>query len=263
MGKQSLGESCMVRPGIGKVEAQTHHTHATILLCRLANWGKAAAVRFAPSGERFAAVGEGGVVATWRLDAPTGQVLTDCGATTAALACLARHVCHTGVSVNLADLECTPSSFNAGCVQAGRRRRLRLRRVVAPGAEQAGLCSRLCGRQQQCAGGGRALRAEQRRWQRQQQPECVGHNGANGLKLRGKAGPPPGIADIGKGVCSTLSTMLKHLTGRSDLHCLQSAVTAVSMLPGGWLLAAGDAEGGLSCTDLRMIGGSSGERAQH
>ena len=36
-------------------------------------------------------------------------------------------------------------------------------------------------------------------------------------------------------------------------------MTAVSMLPGGWLLAAGDAEGGLSCTDLRMMGGSSGE----
>ena len=65
-----------MRPGIGKVEAQTHHAHATILLCRLANWGKAAAVRFAPSGDRFAAVGEGGVVATWRLDAPTRQVLT-------------------------------------------------------------------------------------------------------------------------------------------------------------------------------------------
>ena len=42
-------------------------------LRRLANWGKAAAVRFAPSGERFAAVGEGGVVATWRLDAPSRQ----------------------------------------------------------------------------------------------------------------------------------------------------------------------------------------------
>ena len=35
------------------------------------------------------------------------------------------------------------------------------------------------------------------------------------------------------------------------------------MLPGGWLLAAGDAEGGLSCTDLRMIGGSSGEQHLH
>ena len=45
------------------------------LPCRLANWGKAAAVRFAPSGERFAAVGEGGVVATWRLDAPSRQVV--------------------------------------------------------------------------------------------------------------------------------------------------------------------------------------------
>ena len=102
------------------------------------------------------------------------------------------------------------SSFTAGCVQAGRRRRLWLRGVVAPGAEQAGLRSRLCGRQQQRAGGGRALRAEQRRWQRQQQPECVGHHGPNGLELRGQAGSPPGvdsdcpIADIGKGFSSTL-----------------------------------------------------------
>lgn len=45
--------------------------------CRLANWGKAAAVRFAPNGERFAAVGEGGVVATWRLDAPSRQADED------------------------------------------------------------------------------------------------------------------------------------------------------------------------------------------
>lgn len=37
----------------------------------------------------------------------------------------------------------------------------------------------------------------------------------------------------------------------------------MAMLPGGWLLAAGDAEGGLSCTDLRMIGGSSGKRSGH
>lgn len=37
-------------------------------------------------------------------------------------------------------------------------------------------------------------------------------------------------------------------------------MTAVSVLPGGWLLAAGDGEGSLSCTDLRMMGGSSGPR---
>ena len=42
----------------------------------------------------------------------------------------------------------------------------------------------------------------------------------------------------------------------------QATVTAVCMLPGGWLLAAGDAEGGLSCTDLRMMGGSSGVRGR-
>ena len=47
------------------------------------------------------------------------------------------------------------------------------------------------------------------------------------------------------------------------LSCPQATVTAVAMLPGGWLLAAGDGEGGLSCTDLRMMGGSSGEPRSH
>jgi hypothetical protein len=36
---------------------------------KLANWGRCAALRFSANGERFAAAGEGGVVATWRLDA--------------------------------------------------------------------------------------------------------------------------------------------------------------------------------------------------
>ena len=39
---------------------------------KLASWGRCAALRFSASGERFAAAGEGGVVATWRLDAPRG-----------------------------------------------------------------------------------------------------------------------------------------------------------------------------------------------
>ena len=42
---------------------------------RLANWGRPCCVRFSPSGERFAAIGEGGVVATWRLDAASRWVL--------------------------------------------------------------------------------------------------------------------------------------------------------------------------------------------
>lgn len=35
-----------------------------------ASWGQPQSVRFSDCGERFAAVGEGGGVATWRLDAP-------------------------------------------------------------------------------------------------------------------------------------------------------------------------------------------------
>jgi hypothetical protein len=42
---------------------------------------------------------------------------------------------------------------------------------------------------------------------------------------------------------------------------LQATVTALSILPGGWLLAAGDEHGGLSCTDLRMLGSQMGEAA--
>ncbi len=62
--------------------ADLAHTRASSLLSfttrlrgspatgKLANWGCCAALRFSANGERFAAAGEGGVVATWRLDAP-------------------------------------------------------------------------------------------------------------------------------------------------------------------------------------------------
>jgi hypothetical protein len=46
------------------------------------------------------------------------------------------------------------------------------------------------------------------------------------------------------------------------LPAAQACVTALATLPGGWLLASGDADGGLSCTDLRMMGGSSGAPAR-
>lgn len=40
-----------------------------------ASWGQPQALRFADCGTRFAAAGEGGSVALWRLDAPvTGRV---------------------------------------------------------------------------------------------------------------------------------------------------------------------------------------------
>ena len=43
-----------------------------------AQWGQPQAVRFSDCGEHFAAVGEGGVVATWRVDAPR-YLTTDTG----------------------------------------------------------------------------------------------------------------------------------------------------------------------------------------
>ena len=42
-------------------------TKSTSVVGRMSNWGGARGLAFSPNGERFAAVGEGGVVATWRL----------------------------------------------------------------------------------------------------------------------------------------------------------------------------------------------------
>jgi WD40 repeat protein len=153
---------------------------------RLANWGKAAAVRFAPSGERFAAVGEGGVVATWRLDAPTRLADAD------------GHGCaewwHQALS-------------KQGCA------------VDFVGGSSSVLVV-----------GGR----------------CMHSSG-------GSSGSTSNLS-----VWDTMAPPASNCVGRLSSH--QATVTSVAMLPGGWLLSAGDAEGGLSCTDLRMIGGSSGPR---
>ena len=152
---------------------------------RLANWGKAAAVRFAPNGERFAAVGEGGVVATWRLDAPSRQADED------------GHGCaewwHQALS-------------KQGCA------------VDFVGGSSSVLVV-----------GGRSLPG---------------------------AAPGGGGAVSNLSVWDTMAPTASSCVGRLANH--QATVTAVAMLPGGWLLAAGDSEGSLSCTDLRMMGGSSG-----
>ncbi|KAL4433701.1 hypothetical protein ABPG75_000142 [Micractinium tetrahymenae] len=167
---------------------------------RLANWGKAAAVRFAPSGERFAAVGEGGVVATWRLDAPSRQALAaPCSAH--ALADGDGHGCaewwHQALSKQGCAVDFVGGSSNVLVV------------------------------------GGRCL--------------------------------PSSSSSLLSGACSsnlsvwdTMAPAASACVGWLANH--QATVTAVAMLPGGWLLAAGDGDGGLSCTDLRMMGGSSGPR---
>lgn len=154
---------------------------------RLANWGKAAAVRFAPSGERFAAVGEGGVVATWRLDAPTRQADGD------------GHGCaewwHQALS-------------KQGCAV-----------------------------------------------------DFVG--GSSSVLVVGGRCQPASTTSIGASsnlsVWDTMAPAASSCVGRLSHH-QAGTVTALAMLPGGWLLAAGDGEGGLSCTDLRMMGASTGPR---
>lgn len=71
------------------------------------------------------------------------------------------------------------------------------------------------------------------------------------------AGASPGSSS-NLSLWDTMAPAASACVGRLAHH--QATVTAVAMLPGGWLLAAGDGEGGLSCTDLRMMGGSSGPR---
>lgn len=57
----------------GLLSFSARFSRSTSLTARLGNWGGAKGLAFADSGERFAAVGEGGVVATWRLGGGAGR----------------------------------------------------------------------------------------------------------------------------------------------------------------------------------------------
>lgn len=151
-------------------------SRSTSLVGRLGHWGGARGLAFSPNGERFAAVGDGGVVATWRLGG---------GA-------------HRPTDVD-----------GALC------------------AEWWHHCLSKEGRAVVYIGGGGSVVA-------------VGGKCSSGNIALWDAASPPGEACVGR---------LKHHS---------ATVNALCTMPGGWLVAAADAGGALSLTDIRMLGGSTG-----
>jgi WD40 repeat protein len=151
-------------------------TRSTSLVGRLGHWGGARSLAFSPNGERFAAVGDGGVVATWRLG---------------------------GGSHRPTDVD------GALC------------------AEWWHHCLSKEGRAVVYIGGGGSVVA-------------VGGKCSSGNIALWDAASPPAEACVGR---------LKHHS---------ATVQALCTMPGGWLLAAADAGGALSLTDIRMLGGSTG-----
>jgi hypothetical protein len=150
---------------------------APSVAARLGNWGGARGLAWSASGERFAAVGAGGVAALWRLSPGPGPPADSDGA-----------LC----------------------------------------AEWWASCDLREGAAVEFVGGGSSVLA-------------VGGRSAAGdhVGLWDSAAPPD-AARVGA---------LRH--HRDAVLCLRA-------LPGGWLLAAGDAAGALSLTDVRMLGGGAG-----
>lgn len=151
-------------------------SRSTSLVGRLSHWGGARGLAFSPNGERFAAVGEGGVVATWRLGGAAHRATDEDGA-----------LC----------------------------------------AEWWHHCLSKEGRAVVYIGGGGSVIA-------------VGGKCSSGNIALWDAASPPAEACIGR---------LKHHS---------ATVNALCTMPGGWLVAAADAGGALSLTDIRMLGGSTG-----
>lgn len=121
------------------------------------------------------------------------------------------------------------------------------------GRTGAGVC--WCQQQRDCRGGVRGGRRRQHRG--------AGHHVAASRVLHWPADALPGRS-ARRLACPLSAAQQTH--GHS-LKCTpvvalpQATVTAMSTLPGGWLLVAGDEHGGLSCTDLRMLGSPTGEAA--
>ena len=151
-------------------------SRSTSLVGRLGHWGGARGLAFSPNGERFAAVGDGGVVATWRLGGGTHRPTDSDGA-----------LC----------------------------------------AEWWHHCLSKEGRAVVYIGGGGSVIA-------------VGGKCSSGNIALWDAASPPTEACVGR---------LKHHS---------ATVNALCTMPGGWLVAAADAGGALSLTDIRMLGGSTG-----
>jgi WD40 repeat protein len=151
-------------------------TRSTSLVGRLGHWGGARGLAFSPNGERFAAVGDGGVVATWRLGGGANR----------------------------------PTDVDGALC-----------------AEWWHHCLSKEGRAVVYIGGGGSVVA-------------VGGKCSSGNIALWDAASPPAEACVGR---------LKHHS---------ATVNALCTMPGGWLVAAADAGGALSLTDIRMLGGSTG-----
>ncbi len=150
---------------------------APSVAARLGNWGGARGLAWSASGERFAALGAGGVAALWRLSPGPGPPADSDGA-----------LC----------------------------------------AEWWQSCDLREGAAVEFVGGGSSVLA-------------VGGRSAAGEHVGlWDSAAPPDAARVGA---------LRH--HRDAVLCLRA-------LPGGWLLAAGDAAGALSLTDVRMLGGGAG-----
>lgn len=156
--------------------SQLSRSFSKSLVSRMSNWGGVRGLAFAPGGgDRFAAIGEGGVVATWRLAHASSSALDVDGAVCAewwhhCLGKEGRAVTYVGGSNH----------------------------VLAVGGR----------------GGG---------------------ENKNDLSIWDTSAPPNNAACIAS-------------------RSLKSTVTALTTLPGGWLLSYGDAKGWLYLSDIRMLG---------
>lgn len=260
------GRACRAWPGM-----HTPHPHRLLPTAapRLANWGRCAALRFSATGERFAAVGEGGVVATWRLEAPPGGRGTDSDGAAcsdwwhAGLGRAGRAVEYVGGSSSLVAV--------GGRGHAGEGNIAVWDTLAPPSAAGVGRLGQhqVCGGFERCQGS------------REESAGCsdVGCLLVGGSLSCGHAGHiemrvvvvhwgislfPPCCAAQEVAYAVHLSPCLAAPASLScHPHCSlvpQVMVTALCMLPGGWLLASGDEGGALSLSDVRMMGGGKGAR---
>ena len=158
--------------GLLSISTQKLFLSSCSMTSRLSNWGCVRSLAFNPNGERFAGVGEGGVVATWRLGGNIERATDVDGA-----------ICSEWWNHCL-DKRGRAITFIGGTGA-----------IVAVGGK--------------CSSGNIGL------WD----SSCYSSNSC-----------------IGR---------LKHHSATVNTLCT---------LPGGWLLAAGDAAGGLSLSDVRMLG---------
>jgi hypothetical protein len=164
---------------------------------RLSSWKYCTGLAFSPNGERFAGIGAGGVVATWRLAPPSSS---------------------------------SSSMTAAGGISNTNTSGTTTRPVDADGNISS---------EWWCQGLSKHGAAV-----------TYVAGGSSAVAVGGQCTKGGNIA-----LWDTLSHPESGAIGRLSHH--KAAVTCLCTLPGGWLLAAGDADGALSLTDIRMLGTTS------